>query len=88
MKTTLKSGNYARWYAYNEHGERKIFSFKVTNRYDAIHCLVRFGVASGWYVEVVAGSVKVNDRIYSNMKDPNYVPPDQSTDWVKDFLSL
>lgn len=93
LKTKLKDGTWCRYYSNDQAtGQRKIFTWRVSNRQDAIHCLVRMEQASGWFVQVINGTIKTNERIYSNMKKPGYqAPASQTTDplsWVRDALGI
>ena len=89
MKNTTKrpvqDGKFCKYYAYDEKGNRRVFQWNVTNKQDAIHCLVRCEVPSGWYVEVTGGREITNERIYSNQKRPDYIPPQDRSWWDKYF---
>ena len=84
-----KTGHYCQYYANDHQGNRRIFSWKVTNRQDAVHCLVRNDQASGWYVVYDdQGKQKLNDRIYATAKNPDYFPPNQEKDLGSRLLDL
>lgn len=90
MAKVNKSGEFCQYYAYDNEGRRRVFAWRVTNKQDAVHCLVRMGQASGWYVRFQDGRQLVNERIFASAANPDYRPPkkDSGEPWYKDFFKL